>query len=370
MKKYCSLGISICVIASLYAGSTQASSEGFVTIIGPDGFPLVVPYTKPAKVEVPRPAKAVAPRSIETLRSKGISLETSDKASKESDISIKKSVQIAEKSSVVQQQKTTTVQQPLLSADKNASSLALNEKPSTSLKSDLSSAQDHLKNYIEIEGEKYYDSEYLESKEFNLEDKTRFYQVPASAGGGNWDVIERVKGVDMSWFNTRNQKNNIFETIVLGEQYAVLDKASLEEALPNKCLDQKSLKKSKRFDKDLLSLWARAPFKNEFDYELVSIQGRQVQNFKLSSFAKSDKERKFYWPLVVFLDQQGCVIEGASGYYTQGYAPTPLQTEVIEGNLQIPTGTQYMMFTPLMESVDLPDKIMSNQGQVTLTILR
>lgn len=379
----------VCVLTGVSSSLAQTVPDNFITIIGPDGMPMIVPNhekkrdVKVVSTPVPPTAQQVAKPSVhqaptvappaKEVEAQSLGVQATPKLNPQ--------VLTPHQSVEANQQHDKPVLQPELQIQQPASQSQIVQVQDSQQKLSVESSDTNQHQsqqtqvntqqpYREIEGEKYYEAEYLESKEFNLEDKSRFYQIPMSAGGANWDVIERNKGVDMSWFNLRDQQQNIFETIVLGEHYTVLPKQALDEALPNACMSEKQLDKAKDFDKDILALWPRAPFKDEFDYELVSIQDRNVQNFKLSSYAKSDKERTFYWPLVVFLDQKGCVIEGASGYFTKEYSATPLQTELLEGNLQIPAGSQYILFTALAEAIDLPNKELSNQGQVKLTILR
>lgn len=386
MKKCRSLSLMVCVVAGVSSSLAQTVPDNFITIIGPDGMPMIVPNHEKkieekvvsAPVNSSRATQQVSPAVVQqapitrqdtTIATTQLPATKMDLQTPRSDlISVPAQSQDKIVLSSVEDKQPQLVQLPTEQSEDSEQKTNTNlVTPSQQVIQDQTKIQQP---YREIEGEKYYEAEYLESKEFNLEDKSRFYQIPMGAGGTNWNIIERNKGVDMSWFNLRDQQQDVFETIVLGEHYTVLPKQALEEALPNACMSAKQLDKAKDFDKDILSLWPRAPFKDEFDYELVSIQDRKVQNFRLSSYAKSDKERTFYWPLVVFLDQKGCVLEGASGYFTKQYNATPLQTELLEGNLQIPAGSQYILFTALAEAIDLPNKQLSNQGQVTLTILR
>lgn len=91
---------------------------------------------------------------------------------------------------------------------------------------------------------------------------------------------------------------------------------------------------------------------------------------KLSSYASTQENPRYYWPFVVFLDQQGCVIEGVSGYKNQEYAATRLQYASLEGVIRLPESTAYILMTPLASAMDVEDKSLTNQGQIKLTAIR
>lgn len=223
--------------------------------------------------------------------------------------------------------------------------------------------------YEEIDGEKYYDVEYLESKQFNLENKKRFYQIPNTGGGTNWDVVEREKGIDVTKFDPRPAQVKK-ETIVLGANYTRINKAQLAQVLPMQCLNEKVRKKAKKMGQDDdVSIFPRASFNQDFDFELVDID-KDIQNFRLTSYASQQKNPVYYWPIVIFLDDKGCVLEGVSAFFNRAYPATVLQNASIEGVLHVPEKSRYVMLSPLEEAVDIPDIKLSNQGQIKLKVLR
>lgn len=356
--------IVICLLACLNWTQLQANNQKFVTIIGPDGFPLVVPM-EPAqgKTVVQAPEKAVK------------EIPTQEKA-------IQKTVPapVLTQAELFQSHPTSEViketSPPIITSVVETPSVKSPPKvivENKVVEAPVAKAAQIVEKqpFTLVDGEKYYDSEYLESKEFNLEEKSRFYQIPMSAGGGNWDVVERTKGVDMSWFNLRDQQTQqTNEVVALGKDYQVISSDLLQQALPVSCVSEKALKNAKDFKERSVSFWPRAPFNDEFDFELAALGDRKIQNIRLSSFVKNDKDKRYYWPMVVFLDGKGCIVEGATGYFTQAYAATMLQTESIEGVLHIPNNTKYILLTPLEAAVDLPEKQLSNHGQITLTVLR
>ena len=377
MKKLLSVSL-LCGIASVATGYLHANRDNFITIIGPDGFPIIVPNHEKNVVE-----KDQKKDSKPVPATPAVSFSQSEPPVKneikpnvaQSEASLPQKIEATQKPGIEATQKPGVVQtDKKLSIRQDQANVTPPEKiniaPLNVEKEKLQKEEKQPPVYTELQGEKYYEAEYLESKEFNLEEKKRFYQIPMFSGGSNWNVIERTKGVDMSWFNLRNQQQETDETIALGQHYTVVPKSYLEQALPQSCIIQKELDKAKTFGKDTVSVWPRAPFSDDFDFDLVSLKEKQLKSFRLSSYAKSDKDRTFYWPLVVFLDAKGCVMEGAIGYFTKSYPSTALQTEVLEGNLQLPQGSQFILFTALAEAVDLPDRHLTNHGQIKLTRLR
>lgn len=144
----------------------------------------------------------------------------------------------------------------------------------------------------------------------------------------------------------------------------------MEASLATACFDGKKIKDAKKFDTDkYISLWPRKPLKDTFDYEVVKLSA-PLKQMKLSSYASTQENPRYYWPFVVFLDQQGCVIEGVSGYKNQEYAATRLQYASLEGVIRLPESTAYILMTPLASAMDVEDKSLTNQGQIKLTAIR
>lgn len=315
--------LSCLVVGTLFLHHAYANTSGFITIIGPDGLPMVVPHPESSKEE-----KASSSNHVpQTTKS---NTET----------------------------KTSSVNSPSIQT------LSPPPEPTQGI------SEEQSQPYRLIEGEKYYEAEYLESKEFNLDNKKRFYQIPTGSGAANWDVVEREKGADMSWFQASKAMSVKPEVIVLGTDYTVIPKDELVAVLPIQCVDDKAKRKSKTFQKDnTLALFPRRPFKDEFDYELVQLNS-SVQNFRLESYASSQKNPTYYWPIVIFLDEKGCMIEGASAFYTKSQTATALQSESIEGVVHVPEQSRYVMLTALEQAMDVPELKLSNQGQIKLTVLR
>ncbi len=232
--------------------------------------------------------------------------------------------------------------------------------------------------FMEMAGEQYVKSEYLEDQEFNLEGKKRFYSMPEGVidtkhgGGARMQVVERERGVSRSVLQKLFQKKPIIEpqAIVLAADYYRVNQAEAIEGLGQQCFaeSKKNKVKTLKAQQDL-NLWPRAPLTEKFDYELVKLEGN-IQNIQINSYATKQNQPTFYWPFVVFLDQKGCVIEGAGGFRNQDTAGNVLQHEVIEGMLQLPKNSHYVLLTPLASAVDMEHRALSNQGQLKLIAIR
>ncbi|MGE8600693.1 MAG: putative pilus assembly protein FilE, partial [Acinetobacter calcoaceticus] len=232
------------------------------------------------------------------------------------------------------------------------------------------STQDKSK-FTTINGVEYVNNEYLEDQEFNLEGKKRFYLVPN--GLGRTESIERKKGVSRSTldqlFNRHTQDKE--STVVLAPTYMRLSSKELETTFEqDQCFIKgynKSIKKL-NINKEV-NLWPKKPLKEKFEYELVKLDP-SIQHLKLISFAASNEKPLFYWPLTIFLDEKGCILEGVSGFKSKSYPSSMLQHASIQGVLKVPPSAHYMMLTPLSSAVDVAEDELSNQGQIQISVLR
>lgn len=114
---------------------------------------------------------------------------------------------------------------------------------------------------------------------------------------------------------------------------------------------------------------ATEAIKEKFEYELVKLDP-SVQHLQLMSFAASSSTPLYYWPLAIFLDEKGCILEGASGFKSKSYPSTILQHASIQGTLKVPAHARYIMLTPLSSSIDVAEHELSNQGQIQISVLR
>ncbi|WP_374531810.1 putative pilus assembly protein FilE [Acinetobacter sp.] len=231
--------------------------------------------------------------------------------------------------------------------------------------------------FLEINGDRYVKNEYLEGQQFNLENKKRFYVMPEGVvdkelGAPRLQVVEREKGVNQGVLDRLFKSTQPTESsvITLSTQYYPIAKDQVVQSLGQACYSDKKIKKAKilKAQQDV-NVWPRQPLKDQFDYEVVAVQAG-IKNVQLSSYASSQDQPSFYWPFVAFLDESGCVIEGVTGFKNQNREENKYRYAVMDGMLQLPTQTRYILMTPLLSAVDVEDQILSNQGQIKLTAIR
>ncbi|NHB59378.1 putative pilus assembly protein FilE [Acinetobacter sp. 194] len=224
-----------------------------------------------------------------------------------------------------------------------------------------------------IDGVKYIDNEYLEDREFNLEGRKRFYMTQDFGGGRKFETVEREKGITKSVLNKFINAGKAEEKtpVVLASTYYRMPKDDVVQSLEQTCFADKKIKKAKVLGakKEELGIWPVKPIKEKFAYEVVKLDQR-VQNIQVVSYASSQNNPNFYWPFVVFLDQQGCVIEGVSGFKNENKTETNFSHSALEGVLIKPPQAVYLFMTPLVESIDAQNVQLSNQGQIKLTVLQ
>ncbi|WP_156935793.1 putative pilus assembly protein FilE [Alkanindiges illinoisensis] len=217
-----------------------------------------------------------------------------------------------------------------------------------------------------IDGEQYIDSEYLEQREFNLEGKKRFYNLPDGIGGH--EVLEREKGVDMTVF--RKQKIEKPQVVDFSKNYQRIPQVQIVALTGATCFNEKQLKGAKLFKQDeYLDFWPRPGFEPKFDFVVAKL-AQPINDIQVTSYANNMSNPKFYWPLPIFLDEKGCVMEGVNAFYQATIAPTVTTHQAIQGYLHIPQNTRYILFTPLEAAADLSETQLTNKGQVRLTPIR
>ena len=228
-----------------------------------------------------------------------------------------------------------------------------------------------------INGEQYVNSEYLEDKEFNLEGKKRFYAMPEGVidhkvGATRMQMVEREKGVSKSIIESLFKRNQPVENgpITLSASYYRVSQADAVLGLGQQCFKEQQTQKAKNLKpQSEMNIWPRAPLKDEFDFEVIKVE-KPIQNIRINSYASKQNNPTFYWPFVVFLDQQGCVLEGAGGFKNNDSAATMTQHEKIEGVIHVPQQSQYILLTPLASALDVDHRELSNHGQLKLVAIR
>lgn len=225
--------------------------------------------------------------------------------------------------------------------------------------------------------EQYVNSEYLEGREFNLEGKKRFYAMPegvidAKAGSTRMQMVEREKGVSKSVLDSlfKASRPAAPGPVVLSASYYRVSRADAVNGLGQQCFQDKKIKKAKSLKpQSEVNLWPRAPLHDEFDFEVVRVESA-IQNIQINSYASRQSNPAFYWPFAVFLDSQGCVLEGAGGYKNNDAGPDYLYRERIEGVIQVPDKTEYILLTPLAAAIDVEQRALANYGQLKLIAIR
>ncbi|WP_151716075.1 putative pilus assembly protein FilE [Acinetobacter sp. TUM15071] len=249
-------------------------------------------------------------------------------------------------------------------------------KPTTEKKSTVTETQKasndvvHSTGFSQVDGIDYVNNEYLENQEFNLDGKKRFYSMPD--GTGRMETIERKKGVSRSVLDKLlNRSQQTTAPIVLSSSYVRLSSEDLKAAFENdRCfLDgYKKTIKTLSLKKDI-GLWPRKPLKEKFEYDLVKLDP-SIQYMQIDSYASSNEKPVYYWPLVVFLDEKGCIEEGVSGFKNTKTVGTVLQHSALQGVIKIPKDVRYIMMTPLASAVDVSEQELSNQGQIKISVLQ
>jgi hypothetical protein len=169
------------------------------------------------------------------------------------------------------------------------------------------------------------------------------------------------------------KSNQNLNSITLSNNYVRLSAQDLSLAFENDRCFLEGYSKNKTIktlapQKDI-GLWPRKPLKEKFEYELVKLE-QNIQYMQVDSYASNANRPTYYWPLVVFLDESGCILEGVSGFKSQKIPATLLQYAALQGVLKIPPNSHYMMITPLASAVDVPEQELSNQGQIKITALQ
>ncbi|EHU1235745.1 putative pilus assembly protein FilE [Acinetobacter baumannii] len=391
---------AITTLCVAIASISVSYADGFYTIIGPDGRPMIVPSKRIDQKKQPIPK--IEERKPQTQQNQPI-VDVVQKTSKEKEqtknLPKKLEQHVQEKLntaptapqktqkntktvSVVSDDLKTSTEKNKIIESGNAPSVSNNEWQkklvlvpppikSTSQAAPSSDSSLDKSKFTTIDGVEYVNNEYLEDQEFNIEGKKRFYLMPD--GLGRTESVERKKGVSRSTldqlFNRQTQDQD--STVVLAPTYMRLSSQELEAAFEqDKCFikDYKKSIKTLSTNKEV-NLWPRKPLKEKFEYELVQLNP-SVQHLKVMSFASSNEKPLYYWPLVVFLDDKGCILEGVSGFKSKSYPSTMLQHASIQGVLKVPPSAHYIMMTPLSSAVDVTEKELTNQGQIQISVLR
>lgn len=334
----------------------------FYTIIGPDGRPMIVSQksnnqSKPAAVRV-APVKSVQQTQVPSTVSVAQPL-TSQTVTPV----------------ITPKPQPSQVQEHTQPVHVQMEDVHLN--PSVELSVPIAPINtSQISTHSALNAEEYINNEYLEEREFNLEGKKRFYAMPegvidGKTGATRMQMVEREKGITQSVLQSFKPDVEQQDTpLVLSNYYHRVPQSAAVEGLGQACFTGKKIKKAKVLEtKESVSLWPRASLKGEFDFEVVKLK-QPIQNIQVRSYASSHTKPSFYWPFAVFLDEKACVIEGAGGFKNQDYQANKLQHETVEGIIQVPSTAHYLLLTPLASAIDLDNRLLSNQGQLKLNVIR
>jgi len=393
---------AISILCIVIANVSISYADGFYTIIGPDGRPMIVPSKRvdrkkqsipQIEIQSQNPPDKIAilpvqknykekdqikdlPKKLEQQAEKKLNIAPTAPTAPQKTQKDIQSISPESRELKTSIEKTKTIENVKVQAASNnewQKKLLLIPPPtkSTSHASPAPTSTQDQSKFTTIDGVEYVNNEYLEDQEFNLEGKKRFYLVPD--GLGRTESVERKKGVSRSTldqlFNRHTQDKE--STVVLAPTYMRLSSQELVSTFEQ---DQCFIKGYNKSIKTLsinkeVNVWPRKPLKEKFEYELIKLDP-SVQHLKVMSFAASNEKPVYYWPLAVFLDNKGCILEGVSGFKSKSYPSTILQHASIQGVLKVPPSAHYMMMTPLSSAVDVAEDELSNQGQIQISVLR
>ncbi|ENW02513.1 putative pilus assembly protein FilE [Acinetobacter beijerinckii] len=379
--------LALLTLCLTFASGTYVYADGFYTIIGPDGRPMIVPkrienkplaYDNRVTETVKREIPAKQPSQEKQQINKPLVVE-STQSKKQTQPRVENGVEVNNKahqvesvnkiepkaSPKIEQQKSKNVEQPKTIPSTTSALVVKNLD-----KTDVLPTENETKPFTNIDGTEYVNNEFLENQEFNLEGKKRFYSLPD--GSGRMETIERKKGVSRSVLDKiMGKQPSSSTTIALAENYVRLSAEDLAVAFENdRCFLQDYSKSIKTLTSQKeIGLWPRKPLKEKFEYEVVKIDSK-VDYIQVDSYASSNQKPSYYWPLIVFLDDKGCMQEGVSGFKNRLTPATLLQHSAIHGVVKIPLNTKYLMMTPLASAVDVDEQELSNQGQIKISVLQ
>lgn len=383
------LKLALLTLCLTYASGSHVYADSFYTIIGPDGRPMIVPRrieNKPLTSDnrVAETVKREIPAKQQSQEKQQINkplVVDSTQSKKQTQPRVENGVEVNNKahqvesvnkiepkaSPKIEQQKSVkvNVEQPKIISFTPPDLIVQNLD-----KTEVLPTGNETKPFTNIDGTEYVNNEFLENQEFNLEGKKRFYSLPD--GSGRMETIERKKGVSRSVLDKIIGKQPASSTtIALAENYVRLSAEDLAVAFENdRCFLQDYSKSIKTLTSQKeIGLWPRKPLKEKFEYEVVKLDSK-VDYIQVDSYASSNQKPSYYWPLIVFLDDKGCMQEGVSGFKNGLLPATLFQHSAIYGVIKIPSNIKYLMMTPLASAVDVSEQELSNQGQIKISVLQ
>ncbi len=197
----------------------------------------------------------------------------------------------------------------------------------------------------QLDADTYVDTELLERKNFNVEDKKRFYFLPNTGFGTQ--VVESKDGVVNAPIVSQEL---VKPTAYVSSNYLPLSVEDVQRWYPQlkQCMSQSDIKKHSKPLKDSHNIWAKPPLITdifEFDEFLaLSSATPVIKQLRVVSFANSDKKPAFYLPIMVFLGETGCPVAGVWQYWSRAHIATDKQYASVEGLINIPAHSAYVLF--------------------------
>lgn len=209
----------------------------------------------------------------------------------------------------------------------------------------------------QVDSETYIDTELLERKNFNVDDKKRFYYL--SGDGLARQVVESKDGIATPPVIVSESKKL---QAYVSSNYVSVSKEEIQLWYPQQkeCINQAYVKKNSKLFKDVNNIWV----KPAFNPNVVEMDGflqlptavPMVTQLRVASFATTHKKPTFYLPVVVFLDGRGCALSGVWQYWSRAHVATEIQYASVDGLINIPAQSTYIVFyrPPQTLKADVP----------------
>lgn len=339
----------------------SAAKQGetrFYSIPGPDGIPIIIERPLPAtrsSATIDAQTEGNLPKQAEPIRP----IRTQNSNTVSPSVTAPSLPLVAAPASMGGQENN----QPKVKLDSTLPSSAPKQSDSRPVPS-LRKSQREMPPTNRLDGQDYIESEYLEQRQFNLTDRKRFYSVPD--GTGQQLTFER----DNSQL-VRNMQPPVVNVapMTLSERYRIISASEVGRLLGQACIDPKMLRRARTFQADEISLWPQpALSQQQIAFDIARLPS-QLSGLRFLSFASRERNPTYYWPLAAFLNERGCVIEGASQFYQDNLPATSLQHAGLRGTLRVPAGSRFLLITPLAESPDLTQVRLTNRGALRLVAL-
>ncbi|MDO9179806.1 MAG: putative pilus assembly protein FilE [Agitococcus sp.] len=197
----------------------------------------------------------------------------------------------------------------------------------------------------QLDAETYIDIELLEKKNFNIDEKKRFYYLPN--GGVGAQIIESKESIAVSPLVVPVVEKPLS---YVSSNYLMLSKAEVLQYFPQQteCLTEKIIKKRSKPFKSVNNVWVQASLKeNSLEIDALlrfTKETSALTQIRIVSFATTQTKSNYYLPIVIFLDNKGCTLSAAWQYWSRAYTATETQYASVDGLLNVPSQTAYVLF--------------------------